>query len=55
MSGYFLPVKDKFINDEILTRRVGYNMYSKNIKVRINDVAEAWLWDGESEYVSWYN
>ena len=55
MSGYFLPVKDKFINDEILTRRVGYNMYSKNIKVKINDVVEAWLWGGESEYISWYN
>lgn len=48
MACEVMPVKDEFLNDRTLVKRVG------QYGIRINSVASARKWKGTPEYKSWY-
>lgn len=47
MSNYVLPVKDQFISEDITT-------ILKGSGITFNSHRSLTIWDGESEYCSWY-
>ncbi len=49
MSGEAMPVKDNFIGDEVLKKRV-----QKGEVVKISDSQRAYPWGGKPMHVSWY-
>ena len=49
MTGYVIPIKDKFIGEKISKRKVLVG----NV-IKINNHAYAYMWNGNPQRVSWY-